>query len=144
MELANSIKIICRILPGPHLYTGVETSNVDTLPCWRTKVHRDGGIRGSQRESPVNTPIYHDTTRRESAISYSKICFPKLHRIDIMDILPFQKELFLKQDYLEIFGCYRARAGKGSWKLGSLWRHDWSPVRTWLLLWNVIRNVNRM
>ena len=37
--------IICRILPGPHLCTWVESNNVDKLPCGRTKVNGDGGIR---------------------------------------------------------------------------------------------------
>ena len=34
------------------------------LPCWRTKVHGDGGIRtrGSHRESWVNTPQVHNTS----------------------------------------------------------------------------------
>ena len=40
MVLANSNTIICHLLPGPHLYTWVESSNVDKLPCWRTKVPR--------------------------------------------------------------------------------------------------------
>ena len=63
MALANSNTIICHNLPGPHLYTWVESSNVDKLPCWRTKVHGDGEIRtpGSRRESRVNAPIYHNT-----------------------------------------------------------------------------------
>ena len=38
MALANSNTIICHLLPGLHLYTWVESSNVDKLPCWRTKV----------------------------------------------------------------------------------------------------------
>ena len=32
MAVANSNTIICHILPGPHLYTWVESSNVDKLP----------------------------------------------------------------------------------------------------------------
>ena len=36
---------IFRILPRPHLYTWVKSSNADKLPCWRTKVHGDGGLR---------------------------------------------------------------------------------------------------
>ena len=61
MALANSNTIICHLLPGPHLYTWVESSNVDKLPCWRTKVPRRwwDSNPGSQRESRVNTPIYH-------------------------------------------------------------------------------------
>ena len=31
---------LIRILPGTHLYTWVESSNVDKVPCWRTKVPR--------------------------------------------------------------------------------------------------------
>ena len=46
------------------LCTWVESSNVDKLPCWRTKVPRRwwDSKPGSQRESRVNTPIYHDTS----------------------------------------------------------------------------------
>ena len=59
MALANSNTIICHILPGPHLCTWVESSNVDKLPCWRTTVHGDGEIRTRDLsdESRVNTPI---------------------------------------------------------------------------------------
>ena len=31
-----------RILPGTHLYTWVESSNVDKVSCWRTKSARHG------------------------------------------------------------------------------------------------------
>ena len=34
-----------RILPGPYLYTWVESSNVDKAPCWRTKIQGDSGNR---------------------------------------------------------------------------------------------------
>ena len=33
---------LIRILPGTHLYIWVESSNVDKVPCWRTKVPRYG------------------------------------------------------------------------------------------------------
>ena len=64
MALTNSNTIICHLLPGPHLYTWVESSNVDKLPCWRTKVPRQwwDSNPGSQRESRVNTSIYHGTS----------------------------------------------------------------------------------
>ena len=64
MALANWNTIICHILPGPHSYTSVESSNVDKLPCWRTKVHGDGKIRTRALNVRVewDTPIYHNTS----------------------------------------------------------------------------------
>ena len=51
---------IVRILPGPHLTTWVESSNVDKVSCWRTKVYRatvgfEPGL--STRESSGHTTI---------------------------------------------------------------------------------------
>ena len=39
-----------RILPGTHLYTWVESSNVDKVSCWRTKVP---GIDGNWTSNPL-------------------------------------------------------------------------------------------
>ena len=39
-----------RILPGTHLYTWVESSNVDKVSCWRTKVP---GIDGNRTRNPL-------------------------------------------------------------------------------------------
>ena len=55
---------ILHILPGTHLYTWVESSNVDRVSCWRTKVP---GIDGKQTRNPLIqsqgfTPIYHGTS----------------------------------------------------------------------------------
>ena len=54
---------ILHILPGTHLYTWVESSNVDKVSCWRTKVP---GINGNRTHNPLIqsqgfTPIYHGT-----------------------------------------------------------------------------------
>ena len=72
MALANSNTIICHLLPGPHLYTWVESSNVDKLRCWRTKVPRRwwDSNTGSQRESRVNTPIYHENLQLNCCYCY--------------------------------------------------------------------------
>ena len=61
--VANLNTIICHILPGPHLYTWVESSNVDKVPCWGTKVHGDGEIRTRALSVRVkwNTPTHHNT-----------------------------------------------------------------------------------
>ena len=55
---------ILHILPGTHLYTWVESSNVDKVSCWRTKVP---GIDGNRTRNPLIqsqgfTPIYHGTS----------------------------------------------------------------------------------
>ena len=61
-------------IPGPHLYTWVASSNVDKLPCWRTKVPRRwwDSNPGFQRESRVNTPLYHDTSTNANAKTKKK------------------------------------------------------------------------
>ena len=51
---------ILHILPGTHLYTWVESSNVDKVSCWRTKVP---GMDGNRTRNPLIqsqglTPIY--------------------------------------------------------------------------------------
>ena len=62
MALANSNTIICHILPGPHLYTWVESSNVDKLPCWRIKVHGDVEIRTPALSVTVEWILQYTTT----------------------------------------------------------------------------------
>ena len=64
---------ILHILPGTHLYTWVESSNVDRVSCWRTKVP---GIDGNRTRNPLIqsqgfTPIYHGTSTQYYAISES-------------------------------------------------------------------------
>ena len=59
-----------RILPGTHLYTWVESSNVDKVPCWRTKVP---GIDGNRTRNPLIqsqgfNPIYHGTSTTEGIV----------------------------------------------------------------------------
>ena len=56
--------IIIHILLGTHLYTWVESSNVDKVSCWRTTVP---GIDGNRTRNPLIqsqgfTPIYHGTS----------------------------------------------------------------------------------
>ena len=64
MALANTNTIICHILPGPQLYTWVESSNVDKLPCWRTKVPRrcTGKIRTRALSVRVEWILQYTTT----------------------------------------------------------------------------------
>ena len=52
---------IIHILPGTHLYTRVESSNVDKVSCWRTKVPGIDGhrTRNSLIQSQGFNPIYH-------------------------------------------------------------------------------------
>ena len=45
----HAINNVC-ILPGTHLYTWVESSNVDKVSCWRTRV---AGIDGNQTRNPL-------------------------------------------------------------------------------------------
>ena len=53
---------------GPHLYTWVESSNVDKLPCWRTKVPRRM-VRFEPRALSVRVEwILHYTTTRPPVI----------------------------------------------------------------------------
>ena len=53
-----------RILPGTHLYTWVESSNVDKVSCWRTKSARHWRESNPQPliQSQGFNPIYHGTS----------------------------------------------------------------------------------
>ena len=59
---------ILHILPGTHLYTWVESSNVDKVSCWRTKVPGIDGNRTrnpliqSQGFTPIHVYMYHGTS----------------------------------------------------------------------------------
>ena len=51
--------IILHILPGTHLYTWVESSNVDKLSCWRTKVPGiDGKMKMKIKDSGCGVLMY--------------------------------------------------------------------------------------
>ena len=63
---------ILHILLGTHLYTWVESSNVDKVSYWRSKVP---GIDGNRTRIPLIqsqgfTPIYHSTTGSVSSHSW--------------------------------------------------------------------------
>ena len=61
-----------RILPGTHLYTWVESSNVDKVSCWRTKSarHWRESNRNPLNQSQGFNPIYHGT----SVFIYYTLC----------------------------------------------------------------------
>ena len=59
-QAANNV----RILPGTHLYTWMESSNVDNVSCWRTTVPDIDGneTRNHLIQSQGFNPIYHGTS----------------------------------------------------------------------------------
>ena len=65
-----------RILPGPHLYTWVESSNVDKVSCWRIKVPGDSGNRTRalsvrvERSHHYTTNMQIHTERKSSGWNY--------------------------------------------------------------------------
>ena len=60
-----------RILPGTHLYTWVESSNVDKVSCWRTKSARHWRESNSQPliQSQGFNPIYQGTSISKGQVS---------------------------------------------------------------------------
>ena len=64
-HMPHQATINVRILPDTHLYTWVESSNVDKVSCWRTK--KVPGIYGNRTCNPLVqsqgfNPIYHGTS----------------------------------------------------------------------------------
>ena len=112
--------IILHILHGTHLYTWVESSNVDKVSCWRTKVP---GTDGNRTRNPLIqsqgfTPIYHSIST----------LLPKINRPSIEPI---------KKNGTIVFPANQKQAGpKIPWKLAVItklprivncmyYEHDW-------------------
>ena len=102
-----------RVLPGTHLYTWVESSNVDKVSCWRTKVPGDSGNRTRALSVRVERPHHYTTASPQTwqeFVQFLLACISKVEGRDkaywifyILTVLwQFMKEHALMRLYFEV------------------------------------------
>ena len=104
------------ILPGTHSYTWVESSNVDKVSCWQTKVR---GADGNQIPIPLIqsqwfSPIQHGTStiiriRPHNPVG-KKYCCPPSHTRELLPLL-YEKWSNLVHTWGEILAIFFCSGG---------------------------------
>ena len=108
-HIAHQVTNKVCILPGTHLYTWVESSNVDKVSCWRTKVPGIDGIgtRNPLIQSQGFNPIYHGTSEM---VVHCPRAMPRSHLLTKPSRICHLRQFLqngVGHDYMYYHGSYR-------------------------------------
>ena len=101
MALANSNTIICHLLPGPHLYTWVESSNVDKIALLKDKsaaamVRIEPGLSAWESSEYSNIPRHlHSTVELRWHYGWIPIGYPNFEEDTICHVTQDHNRLHL-------------------------------------------------